>query len=277
MPRTQICSLGDREESIMRVEFLTQDDPLYILPFFEEFFRHYAREFEVTQVNCCRSMGKRPRWKLLREVGWLYGTAGLARLCLRLGIGRVLGLLPRKRDASRYYSFQQLCRPYGVPCEPVENPNREEFITGLKQRRPDVLISVACPYILKEPLLSIAPRGSINIHHAPLPSYKGMMPTFWQMFHGEQTIGLTIHYMVAKVDEGDALYQDKVRIEPNESLDHLMRRCKRYGARCMAKVLRQLESGTAKPVKLDLAKGSYFTVPTREEAFAFRRRGLRAI
>jgi hypothetical protein len=40
----------------MRIEFLTQEDSLYILPFFDEFFRHYSGEFEVTQISCCRGL-----------------------------------------------------------------------------------------------------------------------------------------------------------------------------------------------------------------------------
>jgi len=90
-------------------------------------------------------------------------------------------------------------------------------------------------------------------------------------------VGLTIHYMVPKVDEGDALLQDTMEIEPGESLDHLIRRSKRHGAHCMAQVLRQVAARSATPVKLDLSKGTYFTFPKREEARAFRRRGYRAI
>ncbi len=261
----------------MKIEFLTQDDPLYILPFFEEFFRRYAGEFEITQVSCCRTMGKRGRGKLLRELMWLYGAPGVARLVTRWAASRAMALVPRGPDAARYYSFQQLCLAYNVKQEAVANPNDPDFLEGMKRRAPDVLVSVACPYILKEPILGLAPLGSINIHHAPLPFYKGMMPTFWQMYHGETKVGLTIHYMVPKVDEGDALLQDTMAIEPGESLDHLIRRSKRHGAHCMAQVLRQVAARSATPVKLDLSKGTYFTFPKREEALAFRRRGYRAI
>ena len=41
----------------MKIEFLTQEDSLYILPFFEEFLKNYAGEFEITRISCCRAMG----------------------------------------------------------------------------------------------------------------------------------------------------------------------------------------------------------------------------
>jgi len=104
-----------------------------------------------------------------------------------------------------------------------------------------------------------------------------MMPTFWQLYHGEQQLGVTIHYMAAKVDEGDALLQESLPVTPGESLHESIRRSKRHGAHCMAKVVRSIQANEAVPIQMDHAQGSYFTFPKREEALEFRRRGLRAI
>jgi methionyl-tRNA formyltransferase len=261
----------------MKIEFLTQEDSLYILPFFEEFLKHYGGEFEIARISCCRAMGKRPRMQLIRELMWLYGAPGLARLLWQAGTAKVLAAAPRRRSASRFYSIAQLAKAYGIECVPVANPNQAELTDGLTQRSSDLLVSVACPYILKANVLDIPPLGCINIHHAPLPRYKGMMPTFWQLYHGERELGVTIHYMAAKVDEGDALLQESVPVPQGESLHNLIRQSKRHGAHCMAKVLRNLQSNAAQPIPLDHAQGSYYTFPQREEALEFRRRGLRAI
>jgi methionyl-tRNA formyltransferase len=261
----------------MKIEFLTQEDSLYILPFFEEILQHYPGEFEITRISCCRAMGKRSRSQLLRELMWLYGATGLGKLLAQAAAAKFMALFPKARTSGRFYSIAQLAKAYGIAYEPVANPNDTEFTSALQQRSPDLLISVACPYILKEKLLSIPPRGCINIHHAPLPRYKGMMPTFWQLYHGEQQLGVTIHYMAAKVDEGDALLQESQPVVPGESLHNLIRRSKRHGAHCMAKVIRSLQSNEAVAIHMDHAQGSYFTFPKREEALEFRRRGLRAI
>ena len=261
----------------MKIEFLTQEDSLYILPFFEEFLQHYGGDFEITRISCCRAMGKRSRVQLLQELKWLYGLPGLTRLVAQAGMAKVLAKLPRSRASQKFYSIAQLAKAYGIPYEPVDNPNDAAFTGALQQRLPDLLISVACPYILKEKLLGIPPRGCINIHHAPLPRYKGMMPTFWQLYHGEQQLGVTIHYMAAKVDEGAALLQESLPVTPGESLHNLIRHSKRHGAHCMAKVVRSLQSNEAVATHMDHAQGSYFTFPKREEALEFRRRGLRAI
>jgi methionyl-tRNA formyltransferase len=261
----------------MKIEFLTQDDPLYVLPFFDEFFRHYAGEFEIIRLSTSPTMGKRSRLQMLKELTALYGPVGMLRLVARLATARVLGRIPVKQGSANCHTLGQLCRAYNVPNEQIKNPNAPEFVESVRRRAPDLLVSVACPYIIKSPLLSIPPLGAINIHHAPLPRYKGMMPTFWQMFHGEKAVGLTIHYMTQKLDEGNALYQGTQPIEPGESLDHLIQRSKRHGAHCMAGVLRQLRDGTSSSFPLDHAAGTYFTFPTDQEIREFRHRGFRAI
>jgi methionyl-tRNA formyltransferase len=261
----------------MRIEFLTQDDPLYVLPFFDEFVRHYASEFDIVHIASSPTMGKRSRRQMVRELTQLYGIRGMAHLVTRLALAKMLGTFPKRAGASRYSTLTQLCAAYAIRHSRIGNPNTPEFIESVRRRAPDLLISVACPHILKEPLLSLGPRGAINIHHAPLPRYKGMMPTFWQMYHGEKSVGLTIHYMVGKVDEGDVLLQDELVIAPGESLHHLIRRSKRHGAHRMAEVIRQIRTNSLAPISLDSAKGSYFTFPTIAEIREFRRRGHRPV
>ncbi len=261
----------------LRIEFLTMDDPLYILPFFEEFIPNFADEFEIVQLTCLPTMGKRPRKQLVRELLCLYKPAGFARLLARTAVARTLQVLPRSRQSKTFHSMAQLCKAFGIPYQRITNPNSPEFVHDVENRKADVLVSVACPAILKDALLNVPPMGCVNIHHAPLPRYKGMMPTFWQMYHGERSLGLTIHYMAAKVDEGAALLQEELPIEVGSSLDRMIVRSKRHGAHCMAKVLRQLHKGEQQPVPFDQSKGTYFTFPTPDEMREFHRRGLRAI
>jgi methionyl-tRNA formyltransferase len=222
-------------------------------------------------------MGKRSRLQLLRELTALYGVVGFIRLLSMTAKSRVLGKLRRSRSAGKFYSLEQAARAYDVPYKKIGNPNEAGFVESVRKRAADVIVSVACPYILKEKLLTLPPRGCVNIHHAPLPRYKGMMPTFWQMFHGEKAVGVTVHFMAAKVDEGAALLQEQLPIQPGETLDHLIRRSKRHGAHCMAQALRLLSSCSHTSIPLDSERGSHFTFPTISEIREFQRRGFRAV
>lgn len=261
----------------MRIVFLTQDDPLYVLPFFDEFFRQDLDDIQVSGIFSCKTMGDRGRFKLLRDLHCLYGTWGLTRLVARIAAYKVMALLPATPTAERFYSLPQICRAFDIHHASIANPNRAEHVKEIAAQAPDLLVSIACPYILKMPLLALPPLGCINIHHAPLPRYKGMMPTFWQMYHGEKQLGVTVHTMTARVDEGAALLQEQLPYSLEESLDSLIRRTKRHGAHCVLAALRQIAARSQKTLAMDGAPGSYFTFPTLAEMKEFRRRGLRAI
>jgi methionyl-tRNA formyltransferase len=263
--------------SKMKIEFLTEEDSLYILPFFDEFLRHFSQRFEIVQISCCPMMGSRPRLQLIRELIWLYGTVGFSRVLFRYLKARIASRLPRRRDASSYYSIKQLSNAYLIPYQDIGNPSTEQFVRELRARGADIVVSVACPYLLKPDLLKTPPRGCINVHHAPLPRYKGMMPTFWQLYHGERTMGLTVHTMNERIDNGAVLLQEQLDVHSRETLDQLIRRSKRRAAHAVAQVLTEVESNTSQPLPLSQEGSTYYTFPNRDQIREFRRRGLRAI
>ena len=38
-----------------------------------------------------------------------------------------------------------------------------------------------------------------------LPKYRGIYPVFWAMINGEKEIGITIHFINEKIDDGDII------------------------------------------------------------------------
>jgi len=261
----------------MRIEFLTEEDSLYILPFFEEFVSRYAGQFEILQISCAPIMGSRPRRQLVRELMWLYGPVGLARLAARHLRSKILSHFPRRQGAGKYHSVEQICRAYGIPYAKITNPNSQQFTSAARERAADAIVSIACPYILKRPLLELPRLGCINIHHARLPQYRGMMPTFWQLYHGEKKVGVTIHFMEEAIDGGHALFQGSLDVMKGETLDHLIRRSKKHAAHELSKVLRLLSSNQCQSFAIDRQSGSYFTFPTRQQIAEFHARGLKSI
>src|SRR5262244_2492134 len=107
----------------MRIEFLTDDNPLYVLPFFEELLPLCAGDHEIVQISSCRPMGKRSRPTLLKQLAYLYGARGIARIAARWVAARTLGTLPRRRGAPRFHTLKQLCRAHGIPFARIDNPN----------------------------------------------------------------------------------------------------------------------------------------------------------
>lgn len=66
--------------------------------------------------------------------------------------------------------------------------------------------------ILKKKVLAQGNAVFLNIHTSKLPQYRGMNNVEWALFE-HNDIYVTIHKMSEKMDEGDILYQERIKME----------------------------------------------------------------
>ncbi|HOP40289.1 MAG TPA: formyl transferase [Geobacteraceae bacterium] len=256
-----------------RILFITQDDPFYVRLFFEEFFSAYQHRDEIAGVVLAAAMGKKSPFSLARQMLDFYGPLNFIRIGLLFISYRVLGNLATLSGWKKFYSIQSLCKSCHVQVLRENRVNSPDFLEKVRAIKPDLIISVAAPVIFKKELLSIPACGCINIHHGMLPQYRGMLPNFWQMFHGEKQAGITVHEMSEKLDDGRIIIQEAEEIRPDETLDALIRRTKRRGARVMIKAIERIKSGDVTYRENRAEEGSYFTFPSRRDVLEFKRRG----
>ncbi len=280
----------------MRVLIVTQEDPFYLPIFFREFFRlraaerqerrqeerpgrgleHGGDEIEIVGVMIQRALGNRDGRGLARRMLGLYGPVGFMRIGARDALRKAQNALAGMGLLREGFSIQWFCAQAGVAVLPLTDINAPETVEFVRQEV-DLVVSVAASQIFRRPVLEAAPLGCINLHNAPLPHYRGMLPNFWQMYHDEPCSVLTIHQMVEQLDKGDILLQQKTEIEPGMSLDALIKKTKARSAAALLEVLRGLRDGTVTAAPLPDEEGSYFSFPTRQDARAFRARGKRLL
>jgi methionyl-tRNA formyltransferase len=250
----------------LRILFITEDDPLYVIRLFEVFFREYPTDaFEICGITIDRPFHE-PPWKTLRRMLGLYGPLGAARVGVRFLRARLSGR-----------SIGRLARAHGVAMYPARSVNAPEYLEQVRHLAPDVIVSVAAPEIFRKEILRTPRLGCINIHSGRLPVYRGMMPTFWQMQRGETAITVTVHEMAEKLDAGGILGTVSVPIASRDSLDRVITLTKQEGARLLIDVLRKVRQGQATPVPIDMSGASYFSFPKREHVREFRKRGHRLL
>ncbi len=250
----------------MRVLFITEDDPLYVIEFFRVFFETYPRdEFEIVGVTVQDAFHE-PLRKTAGRMLSFYGPRDFTRLCTRYG----------RVKASRV-SIASLAERYGLPLLPTQSVNDESYIEAARKLDPDVIVSVAAPEIFRKGILGVPRLGCVNIHSGRLPRYRGMMPNFWQLLEGESHATLTVHEMVEKLDAGRIIRTLEFPLEPRDSLDRVIRETKRAGASLMIDALRSLRDGSASPRELDWSDKGYYSFPKPADVKRFRARGHRML
>lgn len=188
---------------------------------------------------------------------------------------RFLDLVDRWLQAKRSYSIHSVARRNSIPIYKLKSINSLKALDLLKSLSPEVLISVASPQIFKKQLISVA-KHTINVHAALLPQYRGMMPSFWVLAHGEETTGVTVHYMNEYIDTGDFVLQKTIDISPQDTLHSLQIKVANVGAIALLEALEKIKKSDS-PKITPQEKGSYYSFPTKEAAKKFKSRGRRFI
>lgn len=117
-------------------------------------------------------------------------------------------------------------------------------VARLRDLAPDLMLTAFYPRIYTSELLSVPRLGSVNLHFAPLPRYRGSYPGAWAIINGETEHGVTLHVMDPGVDSGAIIDQRPLPIEPSDTGQTLYHRCEQVGLRILQDRLPELVAGT---------------------------------
>jgi methionyl-tRNA formyltransferase len=87
----------------------------------------------------------------------------------------------------------------------------------LRAVRPDLVLCFGFPWLIPPDALAVPRLGVVNMHPALLPRHRGPIPTSWAVRAGDETYGVTWHWMDAEFDTGNILAQAPVPMEPDDS------------------------------------------------------------
>lgn len=94
----------------------------------------------------------------------------------------------------------------------------------LRAADPDLLLSAAHQHLIRSPELGVARIGSVGLHPALLPRYRGSHPLWWALHNGEHEAGLTLYELDPGIDTGPILAQATVPIVAGDTFATLYAR-----------------------------------------------------
>ena len=131
----------------------------------------------------------------------------------------------------------------------------------LADLRPDIACVACFPWRIPAALLGLPPLGWLNVHPSLLPAYRGPAPLFWAFRNGENTTGVTIHFMDEELDTGDIVAQAPLALPDGISGAETDRMCATLGARLLVETVQCLRRGTLER-RAQPAGGSYYGWPS---------------
>lgn len=129
----------------------------------------------------------------------------------------------------------------------------------------DLIITAAYGQIIPEVILQSAKIAAINVHASLLPQYRGGAPVHQAIIDGQKQTGVTIMYMVKKMDAGNIISQATIDILDSDTTGELYDKLAVLGADLLVKTLPSIIEGSNASIVQDETKVSYAPVITREK------------
>ena len=131
--------------------------------------------------------------------------------------------------------------------EKFRNP---EFLAALSALQADLAVVVAFR-MLPEVVWSLPRIGTLNLHAALLPDYRGAAPINWVIINGESRTGATTFMIDKKIDTGAMLLQQTIEIPDSWNAGDLHDALMVSGAALVLQTVKALEKGQVKPIPQD--------------------------
>lgn len=151
-----------------------------------------------------------------------------------VGRKKVLTPTPVKEEALRL----------GLPVYQPEKLRNPEELQVVLDMEPDLIVTAAFGQILPTAVLEAPKLGAINVHASLLPAYRGGAPIHQAIIDGQTETGVTIMYMVDRLDAGDIISQTAVPIEKSDHTGSLFDKLSIAGTELLKATLPSIIDGT---------------------------------
>ena len=166
---------------------------------------------------------------------------------------------------------KELAEQYNIevlqPAKLSKSPEMEKIIS----LQPDLMITAAYGQFLPTKLLAAAKIAAINVHGSLLPKYRGGAPIQYSIINGDKETGISIMYMVKKMDAGDIISQRSIPIEDTDDSGTMFKKLSLLGRDLLLETLPKLISGDVNPVAQDPDKVVFSpNITSEQEQIDFR-------
>jgi methionyl-tRNA formyltransferase len=98
--------------------------------------------------------------------------------------------------------------------------------------------------MIPKSIWQIPKYGTINLHASLLPNYRGSAPINWTIINNENFTGVTTFFIDDKIDTGDVLLQEKIKVDKKINAGELHDKLKVIGAITVKKTIKEILNNT---------------------------------
>lgn len=139
--------------------------------------------------------------------------------------------------------------------------SKDELVHVLNSNGSDVLY-ISCSFCMRIPMELLRDYSVFNIHLAELPYYKGRHADYWAVMNDEKFVGVSLHIITEKFDDGDIIALEKVPYYFWEKNEDILQKLIERIPSLLEKLVEHLQSGI---IKMKNTEGGYYRAITNED------------
>lgn len=127
----------------------------------------------------------------------------------------------------------------------ILDPSLSDQRAVLGKLNPDAILVFNWRKLLPQDILDLPRYGTIGVHAALLPQYRGFAPLNWALINGEKEVGATLFWLDAKLDSGPIVKQTKIEVQVSDDIVSLSGKVEEAYVAMLGDILPLLAEGRA--------------------------------
>jgi methionyl-tRNA formyltransferase len=255
----------------LRIVVLTHGDARFLV-------REISRLARVQIVGVITETNTEPERRLFEKLRRSLKYDGLRATLLKAikppNKKTVIGNIRRTQN-----ELESFTKSHNLPFFRIDNFHSDEGRELLKSLDADLGILYGTN-IIRETVFSIPRLGAINLHQGLAPLYRGGPTVFWELYNGEREIGITVHFVAAKVDTGDVILQktipmnydfSKYGLEYDAFISDIRQSLKEPSVKMIVDSVEMIANKQERRQKQDLSIGKRYRLPTHAQKNEMKR------
>ena len=156
-------------------------------------------------------------------------------------------------------SLSKEAKRYKLPVVTNTKVREPRIVDKIRSLKPELIFCIGAMQIIPKEVLDIPTLGTVNLHPALLPKYRGRYSTVHALFNGESHTGVTLHFMDTGIDSGPIISSVRFPITKEDTGETLYNSFTKNGVKLISSFIKSWKSGKKiKAVPQDEKRASYY-------------------
>ena len=158
-------------------------------------------------------------------------------------------------ETNKFYYSNLNLKKIDNKIKILKSDKKKKIFNFIKNLKPDIVLISTFNKIFDKNILKLS--KFINIHHGKLPEQKGRASINWAILMGRNSIYLTFHQVIPKLDSGKIILQKKIEIKKKDNYQTIQKKIGKYLRLNISKILLRYLQNKKKLSKNDSRKETW--------------------